>query len=318
MKSQLLPPAAAAVIGFAVAWAVKPDAEPAKPNPAGSENAGAKSPPRNDNARPRPRAVTEQRPKEVKAGDFPLGDLAEQGPQTRTEAKMLRLTEALDLSIDQQGAIIQAVEDARNAVNESAPVIQDMAARGRAIEQALAKTLSPEQLAKFEELRVRERENRVESRAQKILTQLMDEVDLSPGQRDEVLSRLRQYGKEQMQAIPAAATLLLNTSLLPTDSKDLTVDGLLALQRIGEEPPPPDNPQEAHERVINRQRQELEEQLRCFDGVLTAGQMGQVHAALAEKRRNLEELRKARPRENTPAPTPPQDPIPDDESDLEE
>ena len=64
-----------------------------------------------------------------------------------------------------------------------------MATRGKMLEETLAKILTPEQLAKFEELRVRERENRIESRAQRSLAQVIEEIDLSPGQRDEVLAR---------------------------------------------------------------------------------------------------------------------------------
>jgi hypothetical protein len=233
----------------------------------------------------------------VNAGDFPLADLAQKGPKTRVEAKMLRLSEALDLSIDQQGEIISALEEAKSSATDAVPVIQDMATRGKLLEAALAKILTPEQLAKFEELRVRERENRIESRAQRSLAHVIEEIDLSPGQRDDVLARLRQYSKEQIQSIPASATLLLNTSMLPTEAKDLSVDGILTLTRISEAPAAPDNPMEAHQIVINRQRQELEEQLQCFDGVLTTGQMGQVHAAIAEKQANLDKLRQPPPRD---------------------
>lgn len=290
MKSQHLLPVLAAAIGFAVAWTVKPAPAPVTTTATNGKTA-AKPANRPENNRTRPAAISEKRPKEVKAGDFPLSDLADQGPKTRTEAKMLRLTEALDLSIDQQGEIISALEKAKAAESDSVPVIQDLAKRGNEIQDALEKILTPEQLAKFEELRVRERENRIEARAQRALSQTIEEVDLSPGQRDEVLARLRQYSKEQIQAIPAAATLLLNTSMLPTDSKDLNVDSVLMLTRISEEPPAPDDPLAAHQIVLKRQRQELEERLQCFDGILTAGQMGQVHAAVAEKRTTLETLR---------------------------
>lgn len=301
MKPQHLLPLLAAAIGFSVAWIVKPAPTQTGTAPTG-ETSGTKTAPRNENPRERPTAVTDKGPKEVKPGDFPLAELADQGPKTRTEAKMLRLTEALDLSIDQQGEIIKALEDAKAAATDTVPVIQDLATRGKMLEDALAKILAPEQLAKFEELRVRERENRIEARAQRSLSQVIEEIDLSPGQRDDVLARLRQYAKTQLQSIPAAATLLLNTSMLPTDSKDLTVDGVLVLTLASEPPASPDNPMEAHQMLIKRQRQEIEEQLQCFDGVLTAGQMGQVHAAIAEKHATLDQLQRARPPQEPQAP----------------
>jgi predicted Fe-S protein YdhL (DUF1289 family) len=328
MKSQHLLPLLAAAIGFAVAWAVKPAA--IAPVGTISENTkpGAKTLPRNDSPRHRPSSVAEKRPKEVKAGDFPLADLADQGPKTRSEAKMLRLNEALGLSIDQQGSIIKALEDAKAAVDDQVPVIQDLAARGKTLEAALAKILTPEQLAKFEELRTRERENRIEARAQRVLSHMIEEIDVSPGQRDEVLARLRQSAKEQVQEIPASATLLLSSSMLPTDASDPSVDALLMLARIGEDPPSPDNPLEAHRIILARQRQEIEEQLQNYDGILTSGQMGQIHAAIAEKRAILEHLKQRHKRQDEkPAPAPQTPPAPsvppapsspEDEEDEEE
>ena len=304
MKSQHIVPVLAAAIGFAVAWAVKPAGTPATGSPATAEKPGSNKPMRSPQ-RDRAASVTEKRPKEVNAGDFPLADLAEKGPRNRNEAKMLRLSEALDLSIDQQGAIISALEAAKASIAEDVPVILDMAKRGSDLEDALAKILTPEQLAKFEELRVRERENRTEARAQSMLAKIIEEIDLSPGQRDEALARLRQYTKELIQSIPASATLLLSTSLLPTDTKDLSVESVLELTRISEDPPAPDDPIKAHEIMLNRQREALEEQLRCFDGILTPAQMGQVHAAIAERQAAIDKLRQAIPKEMPSAETAP-------------
>jgi len=304
MKPQYLLPVIAAAIGFSVAWIAKPASPPLAESPAAAGKPDPKKPARNESPHSRPSSMAEKRPTEVKSGDFPLANLADQGPKTRIEAKMLRLTEALGLSIDQQGEIIRATEETKAAASDSVPIIVDLATRGKALEDALAKILTPEQLAKFEELRIRERENRIEARAQRSLSQIIEEIDLSPGQRDEVLARLRQAAKTQIQSIPAAATLLLNTSMLPIESKDLSVDGVLVLNQLAEPPASPDNPMEAHQKVIQRQRQELEERLQCFDGVLTAGQMGQVHAAIAERRANLDQLQ-ARSREAPPTGAPP-------------
>jgi hypothetical protein len=319
MKSQHLLPLLAAAIGFAVAWAVKPAATTPTGNISENAKPEAKNPPRIDSSRPRTSSMAEKRPKEVKAGDFPLADLADQGPKTRSEAKMLRLNEALGLTIDQQGSIIKALEDAKATRNDQLPVIQDLAIRGKSLEDALAKILTPEQLAKFDELRTRERENRIEARAQLTLSHMIEEIDLSPGQRDDVLARLRLSAKELVQAIPASATLLLSNSMLPTDARDPNVDSVLALTRLGDDPPSLDNPMETHQRVLARQRQEIEEQLQNYDGILTVGQMGQIHAAIAEKRDTLEYLRQQQQREDEkPARTPPTPPEPSSPADDEE
>ncbi|MEO5716556.1 MAG: hypothetical protein ABIT37_23965 [Luteolibacter sp.] len=282
MKNKFLLPAATALIGFSVAWVAKPSpavtsaAVPATETPQPKSTHPTKS-------ESRPTVGDGKRPKEVTAGDFPLADQAEKGPKTREEAKMLRLTEALGLTIDQQGEIIRLVEESHASATDTVPVIEDLATRGKAIEEALTKLLNPEQLAKFNELRVRERDNQIESRAQKALTTVIEEVDLSPQQREDVMARLRQSAKSELQSIPASATLLFDKSVLPTGKSELSVDGILLLAKIGE-PLDASNPIAAHEKVLQTQRQELEEKLQCYDGILTSGQMGQYYAALAEQK----------------------------------
>ena len=289
MKIQNLLPVLAAVIGFAVAWVVKPS-EPANATTAdGSPDTSDRIVPRN-----RPRADRDdqatKRPEEVSAADFPLADQAEAGPKTRTEAKMSRLSEALGLSIDQQAKIAAAVEHARNNASDQIPVIDDFAIRGKELLDTLAKILTPEQMEEFEAIRERERDNMIEARAQDRIAKVIREVDLSPGQREELSARLKQFERTQIQEVPAAATLLLNTSILPTEKTDLTMDGILALTRMAEEPPHPDNVQAAHQELIRRQRELLEDELRCFDGILTPGQMDMYFAMLAERKKVMNHI----------------------------
>ena len=299
MKSQYLLPAVTALVGFSIAWLAKPDAFPA-PTGAKTEQAAAPRPTRSETGR-RPSSTDSKRPKDVKASDFPLVDQAEQGPKTRDEAKMLRLTEALGLSIEQQGEIITLIEGVQANVSDTAPALEDLTVRGKAVEDGLAKLLTPVQLAKFQELRDRERENRIEVRSQKMLAGAIDEIDLSPAQREEVLDRLRQKSRAELQSIPSAATLLFDKSVLPTGGKELSADGILAIAQMGEKVSAGD-PAAAYQKVIDRHRGELEEQLQCFDGILTPGQMGQYQAALTETRELLKTL--------PPAPGPQPDSVP--------
>lgn len=289
MKSPYLFSLLAAVTGFAIAWAVKPT--PAVPSQAATTPA-AKTPVRSG---PVTRSSTSDRGKiaDVKASDFPLAEQAELGPKSREEAKMLRLTEALGLSLDQQGSLIKLIGEVQATADGNAPVIEDLTARGNAVQAGLEKILTAEQFSKFQELRARERENRVELRAQKLLTGAIEEIDLSPDQREEVLVRLRQRAKAELQVIPAAATLLFDKSMLPTGGKELPVDGILVLAKLGEQTLDTD-PTKIHDRVLANQKRELEEILRCFDGVLTAGQMGQYQAALAEQREFKNNMRRQR------------------------
>jgi hypothetical protein len=290
MKPSILLPALTALIGFSIAWVAKPSSTPASPVAKTTDTAPAR-PTRSESAS-RSSSSDRSRPKEVKPGDFPLAQAFENGPKTRDEARMLRLTEALGLSLDQQGQIISLVEKVQATISGEIPVIEDLAARGKAIEEGLAQVLSPEQLAKFEEIRVRERENRIEVRATAKLLPAIEHIDLSPEQREEVLSRLRLHSKAELQSIPAAASLLFDNSMLPTANKELSIDGVLTLAKMGE-PIEATDAMKAYENVQNKRRQEMEAILSCYDGVLTPGQMGQFQADMAEKMKFQEQMREA-------------------------
>ena len=290
MKSPYILPALTAVIGFTIAWVAKPGDDPAPVADAPAAEIAAAKADRPSRTTASDRRPTGQRPKEVRAGDFPLADAVEEGPKTREEAKMLRLTEALGLSIEQQGEIISLIENVQATASDKIPVIDDLVIRGKAIEDGLAAVLTPEQMEKFQEIRVRERENRAESRAQKVLAEVIEDVDLSPDQREDVLGRLRQKSKADLQSIPAAATLLFEKSLLPNGGKELSADGVLLLAKIGE-PMDAVDPMVARQKVLDSQKLELEELLRCFDGILTPAQMGQFQASIHEKREAIQGLR---------------------------
>jgi hypothetical protein len=291
MKSPFLLPAVTALIGFSIAWIAKPSATQA-PLVAKTEKLEEK-PPARSGVDSRPTGGDASRPsKPINAGEYPLADLAAEGPQTRSEAKMLRLTEVLGLSTDQQGEIISLIEKVREKSNPDLPIIEDLAVRGSEVEEGLGKLLTPEQLEKFEELRVRERENRIEVRAQTVLTQVIQDIDLAANQREQVLDRLRQKAKVDFQIIPASAAILLDQSMLPTKGKELSLEGVLLSAKFGQTNTNLD-PNAAFQEVMNQRKSELEASLRCFDGILTPGQMGQYQASITEKNRTLEKVQQS-------------------------
>ena len=289
MKPNALLPVATALIGFSLAWIAKPGGTTVAKEAEKTEPAAPVKSPRTE-ANPRTSSTSSKRPVEVKISDFPLVDQAEKGPKTGEEAKMLRLSEALGLSFDQQSSLIQLVTDSQAKMNMDLSAIEDLATRGKGVEEGLRKIFTPEQFAKFQEIQDRLRDNRTEIRAQKQLAEAIEIIDLSPEQREEVASRLRQKSKADLQAIPAAATLLFSNSLLPGSGKELNVDGVLMLNQMGEKAVM-GNPDVVHQNVMNRHKQELEEILKCFDGILTPAQMGQYQASIAEKRETMERLR---------------------------
>lgn len=311
MKSHVLLPVLTAAAGFAAAWIAKP--APETP-PVSVVNAPAPvPPPRPVSSHPEnPAPRDPKRPAEVKAGDFPLADRADQGPKTREDAKMGRLTEALGLSTEQQGAFIKLIQDVQATASSDGPVLADLATRGKALEDGLQALLSPDQFAKFQEIRARERENRTELRAHQQLGLAIQEIDLSPEQRDAVLARLRQKAREDLQLVPAAATLFFEKSILPTGGKELPVEGVLLLAKAGE-PVAGETPVQVRAKILDEQRAELEQMLKCFDGILTPAQMNQYSAGVAEQRALAERLAmqrhlEAERRESAPPVKPPAQP----------
>jgi hypothetical protein len=290
MKNQPLIPLVAAALGFSLAWVLKPApaSRETAANPAGPSAGTSSRAPRAD----LPGTTQGKRPTEVDASEFPLVDLAEMGPKTRSEAKMLRLSEALDLSIDQQADIIRIVDETKISAATDKPLLEDLIARGRKVEEALRDILTPAQYGRLEELRLRERDNRIENRALRALGQLMEEIDISPGQRDDALARLRQIEKERLQSIPESATLLLKNSVLPTGPQELTMDGVLTIAGMAALPQA-GTPGEAEEQQRAHQRRLLENKLGCYDGILTPAQMGQLHAIIAEEKNMLDVMRKS-------------------------
>jgi hypothetical protein len=289
MKVQQYLPLLAAAIGFSVAWVIKTGPAPVAAPAGAAEKSGPKKSARSETKGPRPNSMAERRPAEVKPGDFPLTSAAAQAPKNREEAKMVRLTEALGLSAEQQAEITKAMEEAKAGADKNLPIIEDLTIRGRKVEECLKNLLSAEQLAKFDEMRVRERENRIETRCQMALMQVIREIDLSPGQRDEALSRLRQAEKARVQSIPSAAALLLKTSVLPTVSESMTVDSLISIAQLAESPPGSD-PAANTRQMLAIKRQNLEDKLRCFDGLFTPGQMNQYYAVLGDERALIERM----------------------------
>jgi hypothetical protein len=320
MKSSQLLPIATAAIGFSVAWLAKPSTITSISS---TTTVQQDAPTKNSrtSTSTRDSAVTNKRPVEVRAGDFPLAEQAENGPKTSEEAKMQRLAEALGLSFDQQGSIIQLVGDEQATTDMNVSALEDLATRGKAVEEGLRKILTPEQFEKFQEIQLRARENRSELRAQRMLADTIEYIDLSPDQRDEVMGRLRQKAKADLQSIPAAASLLYNKSILPGVGTELTPEGALLIQEMGEKLYE-GTPDEMQARVLNRHKQELEEVLKCFDGVLTPAQMGQYYATLAEKKQTMDRVRASGSQRTAPKtsiePPPPSVTIIDESDDIDD
>lgn len=286
-SSALLLPCVTAVAGFAVAWFAKP-----VPPVVAKEvdRLVTEAAPRASRSGPERAASSANKPPaEVHASDFPLSEQMGQAPKSRGEAKMLRLAEALGLAVDQQAAIAHLIEQAHANPNPEVGALRDLAMRGKLLEDGLRGLLTPEQWTKFEQLRDRAKDNLGDLRAQEEFKTALEDIDLSTQQKSEILSRLREKAKADLQGIPAAATLLFRSSVLPVGDNELAVDGVLLLAQIGDDVSYTDA-SEAHQKITDRNLAELERLLKCFDGVLTPAQMGQYQATIAERQELLKRL----------------------------
>jgi hypothetical protein len=294
MKPSAIVPLLALLAGFAGGWLAKPvpPATTAAPQvnggPATRPPTPAPGPATEPGERPPPPAGA--RPPGI-AGPIAAPPPAGPAAESRDAAKMLRFIEAIGLSESQQEDLKKILAETRDAYTASDPT-QPMTAKetldlvakcGTQLEQALAGLLTPEQAAKFTELRQRERDNRIETKAQRELGQLSEFTDLSPTQREQILAQLRQATAAELSTIHASYTLMLDSSVLPLGPHTMPEQSILTLTQLAETPGTPD-PAALHTKLIAEQRRRLDERLAWLKPILTPAQLAQYQAAAAEQR----------------------------------
>ncbi|MEO0018561.1 MAG: hypothetical protein RLZZ522_1844, partial [Verrucomicrobiota bacterium] len=216
------------------------------------------------------------------------------GPESaagsKDAAKMLRIVELLGLSETQQtdlAGILKATSESFVADPTKPASAKDtlalVAKCSAELEQSLAGLLTPEQAAKFTALRQRERDNRIETKAQRELSRYSELTDLSSSQRDQILAQLRQSTTAEADAIPAAYALMLSSSVLPLGPRTLPEQSIFALSQIAESPDAADGAS-AQAQLIAAQSRRLDERLVWLKPILTPAQLAQYEAAAAEQR----------------------------------
>ena len=297
MKLTLVIPIVAAMGGFGLGWLAKPagDGTPAtppavatlpgkvtaKPDPAARPSRGESAPPA------RVSSVREPASEGASAGAAePAGNVS----AGKNAAKMLRLAEAVGLSDAQQADLKKLIAESQKAFIASHPApsagvnetLDHFAASGAALEKGLAALLTPEQSRAFEDLRKRERDNRIETTAQRELGNLTEVTDLTAEQRDKVLALLRTSSAAEAGAIPPSLALILDSSVLPLGSDAPSAQSIENLSQLAAALAPGD-PAAPHAKLIENQRRELDERLNRLKDVLTPAQVAQYRAAIAEQ-----------------------------------
>ncbi len=291
MKPSAVVPVLALLAGFAGGWL-------AKPAPAPVAGAPVRPPARVHPSVPvgpvGPAGELPQPPRMDRSPNdaSPLPGDASAGPSpiSRDAAKMLRVVEALGLSETQQTDLEKILAETRKAYTGGASTkaisaketLELVSACGATLEKSLTALLTPEQAAKFAELRQRERDNRIEAKTHRELGQLSEITDLSPAQRDQVLAQLRQATVAELSAIPASYSLMLDSSVLPLGSHAMPEQSILVLSQVADTDGSSD-PEASHAKLIAEQRRRLDERLTWLKPILSPAQLAQYQASVAEQ-----------------------------------
>ena len=294
MKSHLLIALAAAVAGFLGGWLAKPTPTAASITASPTSQPVQQPLPVNPPApvQPPPERVNPPpiRPPQVVGPDSPA--VAE----SVDAAKMQRLVELLGLDETAQAELRKILDETRKTFATADPTkplsaketLDRLAETATTLEKSLNALLTPEQAATFAALRQRERDNRVETKAQVELSRLSEITDLSPAQREQILTKLRETTASELNSLPPAYSLMVEPSVLPLGSHALPEPSILALTQLAEVDTATDH-SAAHAKLLEGQRQRLDEQLNYLRAILTPAQLAQYQAAAAGQRA-LQEL----------------------------
>ncbi|MCX6874233.1 MAG: hypothetical protein NTW21_10565 [Verrucomicrobia bacterium] len=293
MKPSLTIPVLTTLIGFGLGWMAKPSANPA-PGPtsaatclhqATDRESPAVVPPTSPPPPPSP-----PRPDVRPNAGGPAAEVQDDSARSTepgNAAKMLRLAEALGLSDEQQADLKHIIAESLKAFNAGNPaqppranaMLDQFASSATAIEKSLGTLLTPEQCTAFAQLRKRQLDNRIETRAQRDLGSLTEVTDLSPEQRDQVLAQLRQSTAAELGAMPAPLALILDSSVLPLGSLAPSEQSIQTLRQLADSQTP-DNPAALHAKLVDNQRRTLDARLRLLKDILTPAQLAQYQATI--------------------------------------
>lgn len=192
-------------------------------------------------------------------------------------AKLMRLAEALQLTSDQESQLEKAISDSTSAITED-QFIKGLAQRGDYILSALKTLLSPEQHAAFIKLMERSQDNTIEASTQRQLADLIEQIDLTPQQREAIAEQIRQQLRQDSSQLPPSLAILSDTSPLPLGGSQLPVESLRASQLSPDGAP------------TDPKAPELTSQQ--LESILTPAQAAQFDVIEAKKQRLLETLRR--------------------------
>lgn len=293
MKPSHLIATAAALVGFATGWLLKPSGEVTTGGVPAPEQVPGKRPFADGKTRDRnetPLVLKARGSGEMKADPERVSaEVAfERGFQNATEraenSRLARLSEALGLSPEQRETMDVLLANRRdgfrdlNGGGKAPSEILALAAQAeQRFEEQVAKILDPEQSAALAAFREREKENSIEAKAQRDLADLIGQIDLSAEQRDLALDALRTGSAESVAKRPAGWSVM-NESMAMLGGSHAAVFEEMG-EFMGDDAAMVDS-QEFHRRLVKSQRESMERRIAQLTPILTPGQLAQYRATL--------------------------------------
>jgi len=288
-------PILTAIIGVAIGWLAKPAAQNSAPI------VKDQTPPKRQ--APAPTPVTPPPASFVdRPSTRPSSPLNRMGTeaattavQSRDEAKMLRLAEALNLTKEQQEAIIKMIAAAQaeglaasNAATTPEETLAAAATIGGNIEKSLDTILSPEQAKAFRDLLKRTELNRLEIAAQKQFSTFLPEMDLTSEQREKALERSRESLEDKQSTRSTGLTLMLDNSILPVGPGSINSRAIGSMEQLVKDQGDGStgNPK-AH---FESQRADLDHQFELYKDILTPAQQAQLKLVIDERKTTLDRV----------------------------
>jgi len=291
MNAKTLIPVATALIGFAAGWSSHRSPEPA---PDTTHNTPVPTIPktRSANGEPQFREHHGNSGLPVAAPGEEVALMTSSGDQApyvrafasavarRDNARAARIAEALGLDDAQHQRLDEIITQHKS--NDAGPpprtpreMIEQMAKATASLDGEINQILTPEQRSAYEAMKSRQIQNQAESRAQRELAALSDQVDMNPEQREAALQALRNNSAARSQldanllgvsqSTPNAgqyADMMADAAAFSPDL-DLTADPL-ALHRL----------------MAQLQGRQVEEKVARMAAILTPAQLAQYRAAL--------------------------------------
>lgn len=298
MKPTALIATFTAIAGFAAGWLIKPSPAPAEAalSSTGSGKPAAAGGKSHERSTERPLILKsrgdgrEDADPQTVEMHVKFDRTLKNSTQMSENAMLNRMVEMLGLSAEQKEAMEALLAGRRDGFRElqgkgksRTEMLEDAANAQRVFDQEVAKILDPEQVEALGDMKKRQKENEIESRALRNLQDVIGQVDLSSDQRDKVLESLRTSSTEAQNRRPEGWSIMTETLNVLGGSQAAALDDMGDFLN---DPAVMKDPLEIQKRFAQQKREDGEKLISQLSGILTPAQLKQYKATL-EARSNF-------------------------------